>query len=604
MEFNLKFIYKLPEELWCNILDFCDVVNIFDINDDKSKNNVLYKYIKFRYSNIFDKVYLKKNIPLKIANYVVKNYPSKMNIINIFYKKIKNNIVKNEYYDLFIYYIKSLIDSGIDVKKIKYIGNNNENKLMKYFIKKDDSSDLLFSIKILKYFNYNDVIIESCKLQNYNLLVYFLDNYKDDINDYNKFMNKIILDICDSDNVVFFDFFVKTYFLPSSNTFNLDSILCVSHKVVHKLILCCSYNILIYVIDELGFSTYPKICYKIYDMIDHFNCDIKYINLLHKILENNSEKVDDDVIENLIDKFAKLVFGCEYEFNEKHNFIFGDIKKNNAKYNLLKYLINHSKNNNRCINDTYYNNLFKYFILATALCYSMNKNRDINKVIDKNYILEVFIGKIIEIDNINISITNNSIKNIKNLFINNENNKFCMYENYDNDIKEVRLVLLDFLYFKYKNYFDESNFFVIDMINNKQYYIIKRLVKNGYILNGDTYKYILSQTNADEIIVNLYKEDIDFTKNGLDIVFCKYFATINNSSKIKNLCEIGFNVSEDIMNIALYNMSYNVVTYLYFDKNIKINDKGIDILYYHLESNNIAQINFAKYIEKNFFIKK
>lgn len=585
-----KFIYKLPDDLLCYIIDFCDTPMILDVNDKKYENFLLNKYIKIKYSKFFDKMSINKRVPIDITNYLTRLCPTKINFVHDFCKKIKKKVLRNECYDIFIYFIKKDIQKG---NNIKQISGDNITKLMNYFVKKNDIYNVLFSIQVLNYFNYEKVLIEACKLQKYDLLLHILDNYKSKITNYNNLINNLVIETCYNNDLHFCKRFMNNYFLGSKTDINI--ILYNITNNINGLNIINAYNILIYAIDELNLCNYSYMFDRLYRIYRRENKI-----LLHKFILDNLTKINTSSLNYIIIEYKKNFLNF-HDYENEHLFIYKDF--NESEYKILKILLDYYKNNNFLnkliepdeVHDSCYMNLFQSFFI------SLHEDKQC-KSMDDIDILNLFIKKIEQFESLYIYSSESCIRNnIKQLFVDIKLDEYYYTVNIDK-IKRIRLLLIDFLYIKYKNYFDSSMLFIIDMIYHKQYYIIARMIKNGYNTHNNFYQYILSQPKSEEIIINIYKEGIDYKKTGQDIMFCKYYASKDSFNKIKYLSDNGFTVNEDIMNVALYNTSYYVVNYLYFEKNIKINDDGVSIIYHHLESNNNVQINFANHISKLCFV--
>lgn len=593
MNYDLKkFINALPIDLIEHILNFIDVIKVLDVSHNKNNNTLLNKYIDIKYSIFFDKIHLKHNIPLDIANYIVDIYPKKLKIINEIYKKhVKKDIIKNGYYDLFIYLLNDYLNEyGInEFNRISYITFDTKTDLIKYFIIKNNFDKIDF---IIKYYKYKPVqVIGNISNNNFKIIDKICNTYNISTEEIEQIFS---LNFFKIDNKKLFIYLVENYIKNDFSKLDYE-------KIIEHIIYNNNFDIILYLINSNKFTDYNYICNTI------FKTFYSHSIILLTFLEKYHDKVDKNILYKIFicikNKIIDKKYCPSYKYKTSIVLITSFIDTKETIYKIFKFLYNNYSNNDEFnIKDNYYyNNLFRYFFHSLIYYYEINNNVSL---MDKNKILEIFIQKIKDLEELNIFLSNDNFRYIKDLFIDDiaKDEYISVYKNeYEKIFYEVRLLMIDYLYFKYTEYFTDSNIFLIDMIYYKKYYIIAKLVKNGINLNNEFYKYILSQKNSEEIIVNLYNEGINFIDIGQDIIFCKYFASKNNYNKLKYLCMNGFNINEDVMNVAIYNLSYDIVNYLFFEKNIKINNTGTEILNIYSESNISTQSLFSNQIFKLCF---
>ena len=361
-----------------------------------------------------------------------------------------------------------------------------------------------------------------------------------------------------------------------------------------------NYEILMFLLDELKLHDYDFIAEKVI----HYNYLILY-EFIDKNINNISKITINKILSEKHELFKKLLI----------------LKK----FQLIKFLFSHIINiNNGSINqyidESYYKIIFEEFGITkySSGCYNYKDYFRIGKIVnsEKKLDSEQTINDFIEIINFleehKIYLSFNNFKMyLQYLYINKKNDitpQMCWYDwwdDYSNDdytivpspeIKIIKLKLVEYLYNKYNSYFKlkKSDYYFIDLIDNKKYENIKHLFSLGYYFNDKTYEYILDNDFYVDIMNNLIKENI--IKK--DILFCKYYASKNNLNRLRILHSYKFIIDETIMNVAIYNLSINVIQYLYFELKIEISNKDYEILEYYSNSNNNYYVNKSNYILK------
>lgn len=488
--------------------------------------------------------YLPDDIYLYIFSYI--NIDNILNILDINTIK-KNNILLNKY--LYLFY-KNKIDN-------LYFGNLFDMKIFDYMVQ-------VFNNKI--YINNN---IKS--KNNINLLIE--NNFN------NLFIHLFEKEINMNVNPIFEDIFIKKYVFSNKKIEEIENE-CIKYN---------NYDILNYVTSRLDINNYDKITKKLFS--GKIN-DKRYI-MLYKYLSSNIDYIQKETIKR------SIIYHEEKYFNKLLQ---------NKYFDLIILLINYIKNNRieiNIIDESYYLELFIYYGKTVYDGYGNKRNFNSKTIIkceinlDKNKLFNDFIDKLNFLENININLSFSNFKYfLKNLYINKEDIEESTKYNYyfipSPEIKNMKFNLLKHIFSKYNNYFQQPYFYFIDLIENENYYMIKYFYKLNYYFDEKTYKYILENTNSIHIIKNLIKYEI--IKK--DILFCKYYAAKNILDKFIFLCENKFEINDSIMDIAIYNLSFDIIKYLYKNFNMRLNDNRIDILNNYIYSDNYYKKNIAENIFK------
>jgi hypothetical protein len=370
--------------------------------------------------------------------------------------------------------------------------------------------------------------------------------------------------------------------------FDKDSIL----KFTKYSIEYNNYYILEYIIDIFKLNNYNCIIKDIFEK----NTKEGYI-FLYKKIHNISSNIIDDLLTN------------NYYNNNYFNKLL--ITK---KFDAIVFLKSYYKNSDYMdtyLNDNLYKVLFeenqRLFSNHYKIKYQRNYNTecdniiDKNKLYDKNIILNNFIETLSFLEHIDIKLSFSNFRSyFKFLYIIHKDiksyiNSSYLYIPYP-QTKEIKYEIIKYIYNKYKNYFKNPYFYFIDLLEENNYVMIKCFYDMNYKFDEKTYKYILEHKDSIKIILNLLNYNIIIK----DTLFCKYYAAKNNIDNIKFLYNKNFLIDNTIMDIAIYNLSNNVIDFLYNELKIKISEDNINLLQNYFHSDNIYKSNLSKYILENY----
>lgn len=281
---------------------------------------------------------------------------------------------------------------------------------------------------------------------------------------------------------------------------------------------------------------------KIYDINNEFVCG------LSNIPSNNGIKI---ILErNLIkNKYSKKIVNTHYE-------------KNNIKVYLEFDITNNINKNKDCLIKIFKNNYFNFLNLNKNLFDSLCINKNYNKELFKNYEFSIINQYIIQLYNLHIDLSKNSIKKI-------ENNK---YKNITfNFILNFNILYSDYLLgtIKILNKYNFNNVLVI-CANN----YIKLLWENNF-----------SKSNY-EILTIFELKNININNNYNNIIFCdldnkilkKILQTYFSKNKVKNYLYIYTNYQEEtILNFII--KFYSIINITIKNKIKEIYDITIQTLY-------------------------
>ena len=498
--------------------------------------------------------YLYNDIFFEIFSYLEESFL--FDILNINNNK-KNNLLLNKY--LYILYENKFLNL--------FFTNLTEMKIVNYIV------EVFYS-----YITVNHTIT------NEKTRIFILKN---NCNALYKYLIKKQID--------YFKYNINCEFINIENIFFPKKIVT---KYENECIENNNYELLMFLLDELKLDDYNFIAEKV----------IKYDYLvLYEFIDKNINKISQVIINKILHEQNELF---------KKLLIY-------KKFELIIFLFNHiiyinNSSISKYIDETYYKITFEEFGIKkySSRCYNykdyfrVGKIVDAEKKLDREQTINDFIEIIDFLEKQKIYLSFNNFKMyLQYLYIDKKNDiipKMSWYDFWDDysdndynivpspEIKIIKLKLVEYLYKKYNHYFKlkKSDYYFIDLIDNKKYENIKHLFSLDYYFNDKTYEYILNHDFYVDIMNNLIKENV--IKK--DILFCKYYASKNNVNRLKILHSYKFIIDETVMNVAILNLSINIIQYLYFELKIGISNKDYEILEYYSNSN--YYVNKSNYILK------
>lgn len=505
--------------------------------------------------------FLSDYIFLNIFSYLDEDYI--FNVFNINDNNKKNNFILNKY---LLNKYESIYNPINKISHITLNNNISELKIINYLLQilnNNRISEIFINLSIFNY-NIRNIIVEF----GFNSLYKYL------LNSHIEYMKNILN-----------PFFVnpEKYYITNDKLYIFENE-CYKYK---------NYSILKYLIDNFNLDI-DKISYNLFSSYENYVA--KYKMSIIFLIEYN-ELLSDDIKKNIFsnsENILKLLL----------------IKNFDICINLIKY-----------IDETYYKLLFEHFAIKifSQNKYGYEKYRNTNTIVivgvlDKDQIVNDFIEIIgfLEDNNIYLSFSNFKAY-LKYLYIDPKNDissknccscsfffdDYCVDKCYSfypsKNILEVKLKYIEYIYNRYKSYFIQPHYYYRDLLDNKKYNNIEHFIKMGMSFDNKTYKYILDNL--------IYPENImirDLLQNNIiqtNILFCHYYAATNNLVGLKLLYKYGFIINKSVLNTAIYNLSLDIIKYIYSECGIYINDKGYEILEMHSMTD--LYFNTVEYIFQN-----